>query len=360
VQRVTPPFAYGRRGPNTGARFNTMNHDKLGCTLNLKSPRAIALVQRLADMSDVVVENFSPGTMDKLGLGHEALRERNPRLIYLSASAFGHTGPWSAYGGFHSTVNAMSGFAQITGYPAGPPRLLGAVLPDTIGGIYITLALLVAVMHQKRTGAGCRIDYSMLEGLLTIMPQAIIDQTLNGRECGRVGNADDARAPHGIYRCLGDDEWVAISIASQGQWQVLCEVAGRPDWLAHPDFVDEYARQRHRAALDRKVEAWTMKHRAGEISRRLQAAGIAAGPASTVADLLSDPHLRERGFVVDVDHPEAGRRTTMGLPWRIGGLPTHDVRHAPLLGEHNSYVFKDVLGLSDAEIDELTACGAIE
>ena len=228
-QRVTPPFAHGRPGVNTGARFNTMNNNKIGCTLNLKSPEGIDLAKRLVGISDVVVENFSTGTMEKLGLAYPALKKIKSDLIYLSASAFGRTGSWKDYAGYHSSVNAFSGVAQVTGYAGGPPRLLGAVLPDTIGGIYITFALMLALLHRQRTGAGGYIDFSMLEGMMTLIPQPILDYTMNAREWTRVGNRDALKAPHGIYRCRGDDRWLAISVATQAEWQSLCAVAGRID-----------------------------------------------------------------------------------------------------------------------------------
>jgi crotonobetainyl-CoA:carnitine CoA-transferase CaiB-like acyl-CoA transferase len=353
VQRVTPPFAYGRRGLNTGARFNTLNFNKTGCTLNLKSTKGRDLVRRLVARSDAVVENFSSGTMQRLGLGYEELRRVNPSLVYLSASAFGQTGEWRDLSGFHSAVNAFSGLADITGYEGGPPRLLGAVLPDTIGGMYIALALLVALYNRRRTGEGCYVDFSMLEGLLSVMPQPIIDYTLNGREPRRAGNRDAAKAPHGIYRCNGDDRWVAISVTSQDEWAALCNQAGRRDWLADPRFADELTRAAHGRELDEVLEAWTRQHAANEVTRLLQQAGIAAGPALDVAELLADPHLRARDFVVEVDHPEAGPRMTVGLPWKLGNVADRKYTHAPLLGEHNRYVFGELLGLSDDEIQDL-------
>jgi crotonobetainyl-CoA:carnitine CoA-transferase CaiB-like acyl-CoA transferase len=257
-------------------------------------------------------------------------------------------------------VNAFSGLADITGYEGGPPRLLGAVLPDTIGGMYITLALLVALYSRRRAGEGCYVDFSMLEGLLSVMPQPIIDYTLNGREPRRVGNRDAAKAPHGIYRCKGEDRWVAISVTSQDEWIALCNQADRRDWLADPRFADELARAAHGRELDAAVEAWTRQRTADEVTRLLQQAGIAAGAALDVAELLADPHLRAREFVVEVDHPEAGPRKTVGLPWKLGNVADCRYTHAPLLGEHNRYVFGELLGLSDDEIRDLISEKVIE
>lgn len=359
-QRVTPPFAHNRPGPNTGARFNTMNNNKIGCTLNLKEPEAIELVKRLIKDSHVVTENFSTGTMEKLGLGYETLKQINPSLIYLSASAFGGNGPWSDYIGYHSSVNAFSGLAQITGYEGGNPRLLGAVLPDTIGGIYITFALLLSLYNHRRTGKGAYIDFSMLEGMLTLMPQPIIDYTLNQKEWGRVGNRNAVKAPHGIYRCQGDDQWIAISISSQAEWQRFCTVAGHGEWTLDPRFAHEISRQEYAADLDQKIEAWSAGLHAEATAKQLQAMGIAAGAVLSVAQLLSDRQLNERGFVVDVEHPEAGSRKTVGLPWKIGATPEVNYRHSPLLGEGNDYVFKELLGLSTDEIENLTRRGVID
>lgn len=352
-QRVTPPFANNRSGLNTGARFNTMNNNKLGCTLNLKAPEAVVLVKRLVAKSDVVTENFSTGTMDKLGLGFESLSKINPSLIYLSASAFGRTGAWSNYIGYHSSVNAFSGFAQITGYENGPPRLLGAVLPDTIGGMYITYALLLSLLSRQRTGKGAFIDFSMLEGMLSLMPQPIMDFTLNRKEWTRVGNRDAVKTPHGIYRCMGEDRWVAISIGSQAEWQRFCMALGHQEWTTDSRFLDEVNRHSNAAALDSLIERWSETQDARSAAKRLQDVGVAAGPVLGVGELLDDAQLKARGFVVEVDHPESGPRKTVGLPWKIGGLPEPDYRRAPLMGESNDYVLKDLLGLTDSEIEVL-------
>jgi crotonobetainyl-CoA:carnitine CoA-transferase CaiB-like acyl-CoA transferase len=352
-QRVTPPFAHNRPGPNTGARFNTLNNNKLSCTLNLKTPEAISLIKRLVAKSDVVSENFSTGTMDKLGLGYEALKDINPSLVYLSASAFGRTGAWSDYIGYHSSVNAFSGFAQITGYEDGDPRLLGAVLPDTIGGMYITYALLLSLFSRQRTGKGVYVDFSMLEGMVSLMPQPVIDYTLNAKEWKRVGNRDAVNVPHGIYRCKGDDQWVAVSVASQAEWLRFCHAVGYGEWIQDTRFADEMARHENAAALDEIIETWSRKMDPGPAAQMLQDVGIAAGPVLSVAQLLSDKQLNARGFVVDIDHPEAGKRKTLGLPWKIGGTPPADYRRSPMIGESNDYVFKELLGLSDADVEDL-------
>ena len=359
-QRVTPPFAYNRPGPNTGARFNTMNNNKRGCTLNFKAPEAVSLVKRLIAKSDVVTENFSSGTMDKLGLGYDTLKQINPSLIYLSATAFGRTGEWSDYIGYHSSVNAFSGFAQITGYENGDPRLLGAVLPDTIGGIYITYALLLSLFNRQRTGKGAFVDFSMLEGMLSLMPQPIIDFTLNQKEWTRVGNRDAVKAPHGIYRCTGDDQWVAVSIGSQAEWQRFCLAVGHQEWTQDNRFIDEESRHRNAAEMDTLIEGWSKTQEAGAAAKLLQDVGVAAGAALSVAQLLDDEQFKARGFVVDVDHPESGVRKTVGLPWKIGGVPEPDYRHSPLVGDSNDFVFKGLLGLSDDEIEVLKKKDVIE
>ena len=359
-QRVTPPFAHDRPSVNTGARFNTLNNNKIGCTLNLKSPDAVELVKKLIAKSDVVTENFSTGTMEKLGLDYNTLKAVNPSLIYLSASAFGRTGAWRDYIGYHSSVNAFSGFAQITGYADGEPRLLGAVLPDTIGGIYITFALLLSLYHRKRTGEGTYVDFSMLEGMLTLMPQPVIDYTLNQREWCRVGNRDAVKVPHGIYRCHGSDQWVAISVQSQQEWQRFCGVIEHSEWASDPRFVDEMSRHRHAAELDRMIDSWSIQRDAQDLAMKLQEVGIAAGAVLSVAQLLADKQLIERGFVIDIEHPEAGSRKTVGLPWKVGHTPDADYRRSPLLGEGNDYVFKELLGLSDQTIEDLKQKNAIE
>lgn len=261
--------------------------------------------------------------------------------------------------GFHSAVTMLSGLAAITGYPQDHPRVLGSVFPDPLSGMYAVFALLAGLYRRSRTGAGGHIDVAMTEAMMALMPEAIIDYTLNSRESRRAGNADLSKAPYGVYRCRGEDTWLAISVSSDGQWTSLCDATGNPEWSDDPRFSDALTRWNHRDGLDLLVQSWTSEQDPEEAMALLQGAGVPAGRSLTALDLLEDAHLRERGFIVEVDHPEVGRRPTPGVPWRITDLPAVEVRHAPLFAEHNQYVLCELLGLTTRQVERLAREGAV-
>ena len=359
VNRMRPPYAGGTPGVNRSGAFNLLNLSKLSLTVNLREEMGRRIILDLARVSDVVAENFSTGTMEKLGLGYRELASVRPDIILLSVSAAGRTGPMKDFVGFHAAVLMLSGMASITGYPGGHPRILGSVFPDPLSGMYGVYSLLLALYQRSRTDAGLHIDVAMTEAMMSLMPEPIIDYTMNGVMPQRNGNRDRVQAPHGVYSCRGDDAWVAISVGSDSEWAALCSAAGHPEWRDDPRFADGEARWRHQDQLAVLIRDWTSQLDAHEAARVLQGAGVPAGPSLNTLELLSDPHLRERGFVLDVDHPEAGRRPAWGLPWKTSGLPPPKTRHAPLFGEHNQYVLCDLLGLSLGRVEELTALGVV-
>ncbi len=357
--RLWPPFADGAPGRNRGGVFNLLYGGKLSCTIDLCNPRGRELVEAIIRVSDVVIENFAAGTMDKLGLGYERLRMLRPDLVMLSLSAFGRTGPMRRFVGYHSAVALYSGIAAITGYPDGHPRILGSVFPDPVSGTYGTLALLQALYHRYNTGQGQHIDLAMHEAMMTLMPEAIIDYTLNNREPRRVGNEDSVKVPHGVYPCKDEDTWIAISVGTEEEWQGLCEVMGHSEWYMDSRFVDVDSRRVHRQELNALITEWTRRHSTYEAMRLLQDTGVAAGPSLDAGGILNDPHLRKRGFVVETDHPEVGRRATVGVPWQISDLPSRDYCPAPLLGEHTERVLCDLLGMSTQEVTKLIEGGVV-
>ena len=351
--REWPPFAENVRGLNRSGLFNSYHGGKLSFTVNLRTEAGNGLVRELIRISDVVTENYSTGTMERLDLGYQDLLRLRPDIIMLSMSALGRSGPMSHFVGYHSAVLMFSGLASITGYPEGHPRILGSVFPDPISGMYAVFAVLGALYHRSRTGLGQYIDAAMTEGMMTLMPEAITDYTLNGREPQRMGNRDPLKAPHGVYPCRGEEAWIAISVGSDSQWDALCDTVGHPEWRRDPRFSEPMARMRHQEELDTLLERWTRERSPQDAMRQLQNAGVPAGPSFTTADLLEDPHLRQRGFIADVDHPEAGRRLKASVPWKISDLPHVNHRHAPLIGQHNRYILCELLGLPSEEAERL-------
>ena len=358
--RVWPPFAEGVSGVNRSGGFNSVNNDKLGCTLNLRDPQGLELARRLISISDIVAENYSTGTMERLGLGYDAVRGIRPDIIYLSLAAFGHTGPMKDLAGFHSVINLFSGLAAITGHPGAHPRILGGIFPDAFSGCYCLLAVLEALYHRSKTGEGQYIDVAMTEALATLLPEAVMDYTLNGREAERVGNRDKVKVPHDVYRCKGEEKWVAISVDDDTQWAALGTAMGHPELVQDARFATAAGRRENQVVLDRIIESWTLDREPWEATEALQAAGVAAAPVMDSAEVLQDPHLTERGFVAWVDHPETGRRPMGTVSWSINGQRRTEYRPAPRLGEHNHYVFCQLLAVPEEELERLTDAGVIQ
>ena len=357
--RVLPPYAEGIPGVNRSGGFNLINNNKLSSILNLSKKDGLELAKRLIGISDVVVENFSTGTMEKLGLGYETVRRFKPDIIYLSLGAFGSTGPMKEFTGFHSVINLFSGLAALTGYPGGHPRILGGFFPDASSGCYCILAVLEALYHRSKTGEGQYIDVAMTEALATIIPEAVMDYTLNKREAQLVGNRDKDKAPHDVFRCRGDQKWVAISVATDAQWGTLCQVMGHSEWAEDPRFADSANRWEHQDDLYPLIESWTQYRTPYEVMTTLQNAGVAAAPVLDSGEVMGDPHMLERGFVDWVDHPETGRRPITTLSWSINGERLTHVRHAPLLGEHSHYILQELLHLPEKEVRRLTDTGVV-
>ena len=306
-----------------------------------------------------MAENFATGTMDRMGLGYETARRLRSDIIYLSLGAFGRTGPMKDLVGFHSVINLFSGLAAVTGQAGGHPRILGAIFPDPFSGCYCLLAVLEALYHRSKTGQGQYIDVAMTEALATLIPEAIMDYSLDGREAIRVGNRHKVNAPHNVYRCRGDQKWVAISVGNDSEWAALGRAIGQPELISDPRFADGANRWQNQDALDPLIETWTQKREPHEAVAALQSVGVAAAQVLDSGEVLRDPHLRERGFVDWVEHPEAGRRPMGTLSWSMDGERPTDYRPAPLLGQHNQYVFEELLGLSGGEVQRLSEAGVI-
>ena len=357
TSRGAPPFADGReRDPNASGYFNLLYGRKKSCTIDLTSTEGCDIVQRLASVSDVMVDNFSTGVLEKLGLGYETIRKSRPDIVMLSCSAFGRSGPMSGAKGFHSAVNLYSGLADVTGYEGGHGRIAGGCLPDPLAGAAAAFAILAALHHRRHTGRGQYIDLAMYEVLMCAIPDAVIACTMQQREPVRRGNRDACCVPHGVFRCLGRDEWVAISVDSDDTWDRLSQVIGAP--LDDARYADVQGRRENEDSLEALIGAWTRDRTAAEITDVLQAARVPAGPVLRADQLLEDPHLVQRGVIVQNDHPAGGRHRQIGLPWRTDTTGV-DYRRAPLLGEHTQEVLTELLGISATEYQLLADRGVL-
>ena len=356
-----PPYKDNIHGLNRSGLFALCNNDKLDITLNLKkAPKATDLAKRIVAWSDVVIENFSPGTMKRLGLDYEALRKIKPDLIMLSSSNLGQSGPHAHHAGFGSQLSSLAGFTHLTGYPDGPPQILYGPYIDYIAVAYGAVAILAALDYRERTGKGTHIDTAQYETGLQFMAPILLDYKINGKVASRNGNRDPAAAPHGAYPCKGDDSWCVISASSESDWESLCRAMGNPAWTKESRFATLQSRKEHEDELDQKIGVWTTGFTAREITEKLQASGIRAGIVNTMRDIYSDPQLKHRKQWVELEHPEIGKMHYQRPPFFLTRTPSGPERRDPLLGEHNGYFYQELLGLSEKEYQELVVEGVID
>jgi len=268
-------------------------------------------------------------------------------------STMGNTGPWRDYAGFGPTVQAFSGITYLTSYPGKPPLGLGYSYADHVAGLMAVLALLGALEYRRRTGEGQFIDVSQVEAMASLLGDAIVDYTRNGKTVEPVGNSSTHAAPHGVYRCRGDDRWCAITVFTDEEWQGFKRALGNPNWAEDSRFATLTSRLKNVDELNRLVEGWTRRHTAEEVMTRLQEQEVAAGVVQDASDLANDPQLKQRGFFVELDHPELGKTISDATPIRLSGTPAKYHRAAPTPGQDNDYVYKQLLGMSESEVAEL-------
>ncbi|MGH2586728.1 MAG: CaiB/BaiF CoA transferase family protein, partial [Dehalococcoidia bacterium] len=308
-------------GINRAGYFNQYNQGKRSIALDLGTEEGRAIAFKLATTSDIVTENFSAGVMQRMGLGYERLRAVKSEIIMISLSGYGASGPLSPYISYGPAQVPMSGLASLTGYLGGPPNEVGVSYGDPNGGIHGAVAILAALWHRQRTGEGQYIDQSQWESAIAVLPEGIMAQVMNGTQPERMGNRCLTMAPHGTFRTAGEDAWLSIACDADEEFAALCGVMERPDLATDPRFATAIARKANEDALEAEVTAWTSGHDRWEVTQLLQAAGVAAFPSMTSADLVNDPHLRERGIFVELEHPEVGVRTHVGIPWKLSATP---------------------------------------
>ena len=343
-------------GGARGGMFPLINGSKLGVTLNLTKPEAQELARRIFMVSDVVIENYAAGVMERMGLGYESLAKLKPDLILVSASGLGRTGPDKDYVAYGGTVMAFGGLTGLTGYEDGPPGWgTSATLADPMSGHLLAFSILTALYHRERTGEGQYIDVSMSEGAIGRIPEAIMDFTMNGRVRGPQGNFDDAMAPHGCYPTSAEDTWIALAVQTEQQWAALCDLMGRPQLAKDERFANLSQRQRHREELDGIIGAWTGTQERTGLFHRLQQAGIPSGPSYPTDGVVNDPHVQARGLIFDQRRADGQERMGKAsrIPWLLSPRPAVDYYPPPALGEDNQYLFCDVLGLPQEEVQRL-------
>ena len=339
------------------AVFNTANRGKRGVTLDLASARGIEILKRLIEVSDILVENFSPGVMDRLGLGYDAVRAINPRLIMISMPSFGSDGPECNARGYGNTVEAMAGVTGLTGYHDGDGQryTLSNALGDPVGGLHGVFALMVALRERERTGRGQLIELAQVESLIPFVADAIVDFQFTGKVPAARGNRHREHAPHGIYRCAGDDNWIALACETDDQWRSLASALGIDDQR----FASASARKANEDALDAELSRALASLSADDCVARLRDAGVLVAPVNSAAAVMADPQIQSREYFVAIDRAVVGTHLYPGAVARIPDTPLRADSPAPLLGEHNRQVFAEILGMSDDDVAELERSGVI-
>jgi crotonobetainyl-CoA:carnitine CoA-transferase CaiB-like acyl-CoA transferase len=359
--RLAHPMPEGKYTWNVSGYFNNFNAGKLSLALNMKHPKALDVALRLIAISDIVAENFTAGTLERWGLTYEAMLAVKPDIILVREPMQGAGGPHGDFGGFGFVITPLAGVSYLSGFPHREPVGLGTNYTDyVINPGHATIATLAALRYRNRTGKGQVIEVAQVESSVCAISTAILDYTANGRVGERQGNRLGHAAPHGAYRCAGDDHWCAIAVFIDDEWHALCRAMGDPDWAREERFATLQGRKENEDELDGLIERWTAGRSAEEVMETLQAAGVPAGVVQSAQDVLEDdPHLKARGYYVYQEHAEAGRTAYDGPGFRLSKTPGRLLSPAPLLGEHTALVCSDVLGMDAEEMAQLVMESAL-
>ena len=352
------PFA--PRPYDRSATHNMANRNKYGVTLNLTRRRGLEVLKKLVKLGDVFVESYSAGTGDRLGVGYADIREIKPDVIMVSMPGWGVEGPYKGYVSLGSGLDAFTGHHALRGYPDTDPTVTGLIYhADAVGAASVAFAVLIALHHRNRTGEGQWIDMSQVEAFLPHLSRPLKDYIMNQRQPQPLGNRDYFMAPHGCYRCLGEDDWVVITVSTDEEWSALCKAMGDPEKATSENFADALSRHEHQDELDALIQEWTSQRDMREVMHLLQEVGVPAEAVLNHSEMYADPHLEERGFFQELDHTLNGRHRYPGYLWKYGKM-YEPIRMPPnCLGEHNEYVYGTLLGISDEDMKELEAEGII-
>ena len=341
------------RNPETDPAFHSLNRNKLGITIDMTRKEGCDLLRQLAAKSDIVLENFFPGVMEKFGLDYDTLVKIKPDIIMVSMPGLGNWGPLAKTPAYAPNLAALSGLESMVGYEGG--RSLGLQQPysDYNAGTNAAFAALAALIHRRRTGEGQYVEVAQIEALVACIGEAVLDYQVNGKIPGHRGTRHGQMAPHSNYPCDGDDKWVSIAVQTEDQWQKLIGIMSDAPRAKDPKFASLAGRQQHEEELDRIISEWTAGHTAEEITEQCQDAGVAAFSCMDIGDCFLDPHFQDREVFIPFEHPVSGDEFVANLSYRYSDTDGGIYRPAPLWGQHNQYVFGEILGLADDAIHAL-------
>jgi crotonobetainyl-CoA:carnitine CoA-transferase CaiB-like acyl-CoA transferase len=340
----------GERPYDRSFLFNSQNVNKLSCILDLKTREGREIARRLAMACDVVICNFRPGTLAKLGLDYESLRRDRPDIIVAELPAFGLKGPLANHAALGPTMEMAAGMSSLVGYRDAQPETTGPSYLDPIGGFNTAAAILTALVHRQRTGEGQHVEVPQVEAAMHFIGGEILSAAETGMDPIRNGNRVAHAAPHDAFACAGFESWVAIAVRDEAEWTALCKIMARADLVADPRFATLAARKRHEDELNAVIEAWTATQDRHALATRLQEAGVPAAPVQTPSDVATDAYLLQRGFFRRLEHPDAGEHPHPGLPFHLSATPGGQRRPAPAFGEHTEEVLARIAGLAPQEI----------
>lgn len=360
IIRTSPPFNGGKPGVDGSVYWANYHCNKYGLCLNMNRPRSREVMTKLIFWADVIVENFTPGVMQRWGLSYGDVKKVKPDIIMLSQSQFGGTGPLAPMSGTGIQLTSYTGFSHLTGWAGREPCILYGGFTDCPAARFGTVALVAALLYRLRTGKGMHIDLSQYESGLQLLSPVLMDCQVNGRVGIRKGNCHEFAAPHGIYPCRGDDSWCAITVFTDEQWDGLCRCMGQPERCKEIDFATFSNRKKNEEGLNNLVSQWTATLTAKEVMLSLQKAGIPAGLVQKGEDLYSDPQLKHRGYFWEVVHPVVGRHQLESHAFDLPKTPRKLRMPAPCMGEHTEYVCREILELSDEDFRSLLTDGVFE
>lgn len=361
VTRTSAPFKEGKPGLNRSGYFNHFGANMMSLTLNMSKPEGREVARELIAKADVVMDNFTPGVMERWDLGYEQLRQIKPDIIMLRQNGFGSKGKYRNLAAFGMILAAIAGIPNFIGWPDRGPLPVGVgAYTDCISPRFASAALIAALDYRKKTGKGQLLDLSQFETALHFVLPGIMDYAANGREPRLKGNASSHAAPHNVYPCKGDERWCTIVVFNDHQWANLCEIMEKPEYIEDGRFDTLAHRKKNEKELDSVIENWTKQWTPEQVMSRLQAAGVPSGVVKNAADLYADPQLRQRSLFWPMAHNEIGEFTHLGASFEMSKTPPRPYMPSPCLGEHNEYVLTKILGKSDEEFVELLAQGVLE
>ena len=350
----------GERPWNRFAIFNSLGRNKLSMTVDLRQPEGKAIVHDLVKVSDVLIENYKLGVLGKLGLDYQTVRAINPTLVYVTMPLFGLRGPYREYRGFGTNGEATAGFYALRGYPDDSPMSAGGSNHmDGASATAAAMATLMALYQRERTGKGQLVEVSQIEHMIQHVGGSLMDVQMNGRDQAPLGNRDPVRAPQGVYPCRGEDRWIAISVGDDAAWAGLCAAIGRLGLAEDPRFGTNGARRERHDEIDDMISEWTADRESRPAMEALQANGVPAGMVSDDSDPREDPQLNARGFFHEMEHPDCGRHRYPGHTFQMSKTPPRFDTPPPTLGQHNGFVYGELLGKDAGEIERLTDEGHI-